>query len=89
DDIVRAWKTGDARGLDKLVHEQLKGYPELYQKLLVERNREWVTTLQKLLDNKEDVFVVVGAAHLVGTNSVVEMLKQRGVRVEQVSAPQR
>ena len=32
----------------------------------------------------EDTLVVVGAAHLVGKNGIIELLKSRGYRLEQM-----
>ncbi len=58
-------------------------YPKLYKKLLADRNEQWVKTLTKWLNDGEDVFVVVGAAHLVGKESVVQLLKDKGFKVEQ------
>ncbi len=39
--------------------------------------------LVDLLDDEDDYLVVVGALHLVGRNSVVDLLEQRGYDVEQ------
>ena len=39
--------------------------------------------LEGLLDDRDDYLVVVGALHLVGRNSVVDLLRQRGYTVTQ------
>jgi hypothetical protein len=83
-DIVNAWRTGDAKALDKLVVEEMRGYPEVHKKLLLDRNERWAAQLVDQLAGKEDVFVVVGAAHLVGLGSVVELLQKKGYRVDQL-----
>ncbi len=36
-----------------------------------------------MLAGKDDILVIVGAAHLVGRDGVVELLRSRGYRVEQ------
>jgi hypothetical protein len=36
-----------------------------------------------LLDDRDDYLVVVGALHLVGRDSVVELLRKRGYEVVQ------
>jgi uncharacterized protein YbaP (TraB family) len=82
-DIINAWKNGDAAGLDKLMVEDMRKYPELYKKLLLERNQRWVKKMDGYLKADKDVFVVVGALHLVGKDSVVEMLRGKGYKVEQ------
>ncbi|MDB6032983.1 MAG: TraB/GumN family protein, partial [Verrucomicrobiales bacterium] len=78
-----AWQTGDAAGLDKLMVEDMRKYPDLYKKLLLERNQRWVKKMDGYLKADKDVFVVVGALHLVGKDSVVEMLRAKGYNVEQ------
>jgi uncharacterized protein YbaP (TraB family) len=81
--MVKAWETGDAKALDAIVLEEMRNFPELYKKLLSDRNQKWVGTLETLLKDDKDVFVTVGAAHLVGKDSVIELLKKKGFKVEQ------
>jgi hypothetical protein len=61
----------------------MRQYPELQQKLVIERNRRWLEEIAKLVERGSNAMVVVGAAHLVGQEGVVEMLKARGFSVEQ------
>ena len=58
-------------------------FPELYGPLTENRNRAWVPQLVDLLDDDDDYLVVVGALHLVGRNSVIDLLEQRGYDVVQ------
>lgn len=81
--IVQAWLKGDGGALEPLLLESMKEYPELYQKLIVGRNRRWVPQIEKILEQGGTAMVVVGAAHLLGKDGVVEMLKERGYKVEQ------
>ena len=57
--------------------------PEIRERLLVERNRNWIPHIEKCLKSDEKCFVVVGAAHLVGPDSVVDLLQKAGYKVEQ------
>lgn len=82
DDIVQAWKRGDAEALTGLLLAGMKEYPEVYQKIIVERNRRWVPEIEKFV-HRGDVMVAVGAAHLLGPDGVIEMLKTKGYSVEQ------
>jgi uncharacterized protein YbaP (TraB family) len=81
--IAEAWKTGNVVTLERLLLAALLESPELYKTLLVDRNRSWVEPIETCLTRKTSCFVVVGAAHLVGPHSVVEMLRERGYKVEQ------
>lgn len=82
-EIVATWLKGDADALTELLLAGMREYPELYEKVLVERNRRWAAEIEKFIALGGGDMVVVGAAHVVGKDSVVEMLKARGYRVEQ------
>jgi uncharacterized protein len=82
-EIVQSWLKGDGDQLTALLLAGMQEYPELYQKILVERNRRWSAEIEKLVRQGSGAMVVVGAAHLVGRDSVVEMLKAKGYSVEQ------
>ena len=81
--IVQSWLDGDGDRLASLLLAGMRQYPELYQKIIVERNQRWLEEIAKLVREESDVMVVVGAAHLVGKDGVVELLKARGFKVEQ------
>jgi hypothetical protein len=56
----------------------------VYKKIVLDRNRSWIPRIDAMLQGKDDALVVVGAAHLVGKDGVVEMLKAKGYAVEQL-----
>jgi uncharacterized protein YbaP (TraB family) len=82
--IVAAWRAGDAARIDAIMNESMDDSPALYARMLTDRNAAWVPQIEALLRGRDDVLVVVGAAHLVGEQSVVSMLRQRGYTVEQL-----
>jgi uncharacterized protein len=55
-----------------------------YKRLLDDRNIGMADKIAKMAQRGEKAFVVVGAGHLVGANSVVELLSQSGFKVKQV-----
>lgn len=81
--IAGAWAGGDTAALERLLLSSTRETPELYQRLLVERNRNWVAPVERCLAQRTSCFVVVGAAHLVGADSLVALLRARGYSVEQ------
>lgn len=83
DQMMTAWRTGDAPALDRLMNESMKGQPALYKRLLVDRNASWIPQIEKMLREGRPAVVIVGCAHLVGKDSVVEMLRKKGLTVEQ------
>jgi uncharacterized protein YbaP (TraB family) len=80
-DILSAWKKGDEARLEELNLQELKAYPKLHQALIVDRNKRWIKDIEGYLDGPENTMVIVGVAHLVGSNSVVDLLHKRGYKV--------
>ena len=79
--MLEAWRAGDTAALAELLTDAYEEFPELYGPLTEERNRAWVEEIGALLDDRDDYLVVVGALHLVGRNSVVDLLRSRGYTV--------
>jgi uncharacterized protein YbaP (TraB family) len=82
-DMVRAWSTGDLATIEKLTLTAFLESPELYQRLLLERNQNWVPHVERCLSEKAGCFVVVGAAHLVGKDGLPALLAKKGYTVTQ------
>ena len=82
--LAEAWKTGDVQTVERIVQAELKGEPLMYQRLLVDRNKNWLPKIEALFGRRGRALVVVGAAHLVGPDGVVAMLKAKGYTVEQL-----
>ena len=81
-DLTNAWKSGDPDKLASMVKVEFEGYPEIYTRMLVERNQKWVKHIEDFSGQDGNSFVVVGAAHLVGDDSILELLKKKGFTVE-------
>jgi uncharacterized protein YbaP (TraB family) len=81
--MVSAWRRGDAAALEKMLHSSLTPYPAAYQSLIVERNRNWMPQIDSCFAKPQPCLVVVGAAHLVGRDGLLTMLRRKGYRVEQ------
>ena len=79
------WRSGDTAGLIAKTKKDFDKYPELYQKLIARRNRNWIPQIEKMLDGrKSTTLVIVGALHLPGRDGVVQLLRQDGYKVERV-----
>jgi len=83
-EMTDAWKTGDTKKLDELILDAMRQFPQIHKKLLIDRNKEWAAKIEKLLAEGKNLFVVVGAAHLVGKDSVVDLLSRKGLKVPQM-----
>lgn len=82
--IIHAWQQGDTATLDAEFLGTLRTQPELYRRIVVERNRDWARQLEPLLRDRRDYLVVVGALHLVGEDSLTRLLERAGHQPRQL-----
>lgn len=83
--IIKAWQAGDVKAIAANVTGGMrKHYRELYEVLLVDRNRNWAQQIDGLLKQHGTVFVAVGTGHLTGPDSVQVQLGKLGIRTERV-----
>jgi uncharacterized protein len=75
------WATGQAGDDNDAEYRTVFG-PEFYKAILVDRNAVWADWLTKRLARPGKVFVAVGYAHLVGPDSVQNMLAKRGIKTK-------
>jgi uncharacterized protein YbaP (TraB family) len=79
------WLNGDMEGMAKTGISPFKlDYPEIYQDLLVVRNNNWMPKIISMLNDKPTEFVLVGALHLSGPDSVLAKLKAKGYTIEKL-----
>lgn len=83
DDMVRAWQRGDTAWFESQLNSELGRDPALYQSVLAARNRKWIPKIEALLSDDKNYLVIVGTGHLVGRNSVIDLLKKDGVGATQ------
>ena len=79
--LLDAWRDGDLDQLATELSADFEKFPELQTALVSARNKRWAAKLEELLHGSGHYLVVVGALHLVGKNSVIELLSARGLRV--------
>ena len=79
DSMVRAWQRGDTRWFESELQSDLGHDSDLYQSVLVARNRKWVPKIEALLNSDKNYLVIVGTGHLAGQGSVVDLLKKDGI----------
>jgi uncharacterized protein YbaP (TraB family) len=82
--MLKAWSSGDVNGIAKTFDRDLSGSPELQQSLIHQRNANWSKWIEQRLDRPGAVLIAVGAGHLAGKDSVLEMLKKSGYKVRRL-----
>jgi uncharacterized protein len=83
DAMVHAWVGGDTQWFADQLKSEIGRDPSLYQSVLVARNRKWVPKIEALLNDDRNYLVIVGTGHLVGQDSVIELLKKDGIAAAQ------
>ena len=84
--LITAWRSGNEIGLDSIMQQQMGGEDDtqMLEKILWQRNHVMADGIIKLMGSADvaaPLFVVVGAGHVVGDKSVVQLLKQAGAKV--------
>ena len=87
--ILQAWVDGDIPGLSARLFAPLREDPTLrplYETFYFKRNRAMANRLVELFASGNTHFVVVGAGHLVGEDSLPALLLARGFTVRRLRA---
>jgi uncharacterized protein len=83
DSMVSAWRRGDTQWFESQLNRELGRDPQLFQSVLSARNRKWMPKIEALLAQDRNTLIIVGTGHLVGSDSVVQLLKNDGYPVIQ------
>jgi uncharacterized protein len=83
-DILVAWRHGDATRLAALLSSEYKAFPALYGPLVTVRNERWLPQIEGFLKGNDNVMVVVGSLHLVGEGGLLELLRKDGYTATQL-----
>lgn len=79
------WFEGDMQGMAEVGITPFKAdYPVIYQDLLVTRNNNWFPKIVNMLNDTPIEFVLVGALHLSGPDSVLAKLRARGYIIKKI-----
>jgi uncharacterized protein YbaP (TraB family) len=83
--MLSNWSGGTPERLAAMFEVEMSGFEEAFlERLLYARNRNWMTPLEAMLADNQENLVIVGAAHLVGEGSVLDLLEQAGYEVERI-----
>ena len=84
DQLIDAWRRGDVEFLEQNMLAETQRFPELYNALVVKRNKAWVEKIKPLIGSEDDYLIVVGALHLIGDDGVPALLATLGIEAEQL-----
>jgi uncharacterized protein YbaP (TraB family) len=81
-EMLTAYRKGDLAALEKTLNAGFDDFPMLRKRILKDRHDKWLPQIERMIADGRSYMIIVGAAHLVGPDSVVAMLRAKGVRVE-------
>ena len=96
-EIYELWLEGNEEEIIKLITKELEYDGEQYEyenleemlddydnKLVYQRNIEMADKAEEYFNDKKDVFYVVGTAHIIGEDAIVDLLRERGYTVTRI-----
>lgn len=83
-EMVDAWASGDAERMNVAFLEPMKAQEEIYEKLVLQRNRNWLPVIERLITKDQVTLVVAGVAHFIGDDGIIGMLEEKGYEVRRV-----
>lgn len=82
--IFTAWSRGDTGPADDRVAGMKQLYPDLYPKIVVERNIGWIPRFKAMLANTSPTLVITGLYHLAGPDNLLAQLRRAGLTVRAI-----
>ncbi len=83
--LLEAWAGAEAGGMESALAREEERWPAAlrpaYSRLVTGRNAPMADRIEQLLREGRTCFVAIGAAHLLGPDSVPSILQRRGYRV--------
>lgn len=85
--LVELWQQADDEALYQFIYQDIDN-PEkirpMMKRLLDDRNKKMADVLSIYLATRHTYFVVVGALHLSGPNSILKLLEKKGYQIEKI-----
>ena len=82
--MLSAWTRGDVVGIANTFDRDLSTSPALRDSLIRQRNANWSKWIEHRMTQPGAVMIAVGAGHLAGPYSVLELLRKDGYKVRRL-----
>ncbi len=87
DKMVKAWKDGAVDKMVEFVNEDRgnnSDMEDVFKVIIEKRNLKMSEKISALIKEEKKCFVIVGAAHLIGKEGVVNLLVNMGFKIKQI-----
>jgi uncharacterized protein len=88
--LLGAWRAGDTAAMETVVTSALREHPglaPLIEAVVYRRNAGMAAQIDGFLKTPKTRFVVVGSLHLVGKRGILQLLSDKGYKIEQLTSP--
>ena len=82
--MMDEWRSGTSALMTEKIVEMKTEFPNLYNSMLGERNNNWISKIQTLMNNGETELIAVGTLHLHGDKGLLKQLESKGYKIEQL-----
>jgi len=84
--LLNIWAEGNLEEMDKIANDMKTSSPEYYDGMLTKRNVGMTDKIEQYLNSGEyhKYFVIAGALHFAGADSIIKMLEDRGYTIERL-----
>lgn len=83
--LLPAWRLGNEAQLAELMIKSMKeDDPSSFKTMMTDRNHNWIPHIEKMFNDDDKEFVLVGVGHLVGEESVIDLLEKKGYHIEKL-----
>jgi uncharacterized protein YbaP (TraB family) len=82
--MLSAWRSGDIKALESLINASYPIGSDLgvfRKKILTERNKGMLQKIEYLMQEQGTDLVIVGAAHLLGDDGLVTLMRNKGYKI--------
>lgn len=83
DGMLGTWARGNVRAIAMTFNRDIAS-PALKQALLIHRNANWRAWVEQRMKQPGTIMIAVGAGHLAGPDSVIELLRHDGYQVRRI-----
>lgn len=85
-DFLDVYLKGDIYKIDEIARSTYGGTNGYYKELLTDRNKLMVLKMDSIINSGTSLFTAVGAAHLAGSQGIINLLRNKGYTLRKVLA---
>jgi uncharacterized protein YbaP (TraB family) len=85
--LITGWRNGDAAVIESILAEMREKFPTVYKEMIGDRNQAWMPFIESYFTTEAVEFVIVGSAHIYGSDGLLKGLEDRGYLIKRIEYP--